>query len=87
MVARALFVPFDEARLHADEQQAVAAARAEGLDHFTVGEAYLGQIARLKPDEAAGQLLKDSPDFQKLLRALRGEPTLGAGVGDRGNCS
>ncbi len=37
--------------------------------------------------EAAGQLLRDSPDFQKLLRALRGEPTLGAGVGDRGNCS
>ncbi len=37
--------------------------------------------------EVAGRLLKDSPDFQKLLRALRGEPSPGAGVGEWGNCS
>jgi predicted acylesterase/phospholipase RssA len=37
--------------------------------------------------EVAGTLVDGSRDFQKLLRALRGEPTLGAGLGDRGNCS
>lgn len=37
--------------------------------------------------ETAGTLLDGSADFQKLLRALRGEPTRGAGVGDAGNCS
>ena len=37
--------------------------------------------------EVAGTLLDASPNFQKLLRALRGEPTLGAGIGDDGNCS
>ncbi|HYB43723.1 MAG TPA: patatin-like phospholipase family protein, partial [Candidatus Methylomirabilis sp.] len=37
--------------------------------------------------EVAGRLLNGSADFQKLLRALRGEATLGAGVGDTGNCS
>ena len=37
--------------------------------------------------DVAGRLLNGSTDFQKLLRALRGEPTLGAGVGERGNCS
>ena len=37
--------------------------------------------------EAGGGLLDASADFQKLLRALRGEPSLGAGVGERGNCS
>jgi NTE family protein len=36
---------------------------------------------------AGGTLLKDSPDFQKLLRALRGEAAPGAGVGEKGNCS
>jgi len=37
--------------------------------------------------EVAGTLLDGSADFQKLLRALRGEPTRGAGVGEAGNCS
>ena len=37
--------------------------------------------------DVAGGLLRDSADFQKLLRALRGEPTMGAGVGEAGNCS
>jgi hypothetical protein len=35
----------------------------------------------------AGTLLDSSPSFQKLLRALRGEASPGAGVGERGNCS
>ncbi len=73
VVARALFVPFDEARLNADEQQAVAAARTEGLDHFTVGDAYLERLARLKPDEAAGQLLGTllpSPANETYRRAV-----------------
>jgi len=37
--------------------------------------------------DVAGTLLDGSRDFQKLLRALRGEPALGAGVGEAGNCS
>jgi len=37
--------------------------------------------------EVAGTLLDGSRDFQKLLRALRGEPAMGAGVGESGNCS
>src|SRR5262249_37699691 len=37
--------------------------------------------------EVAGRLLNDSAEFQKLLRALRNEPTLGAGIGERGNCA
>ncbi len=37
---------------------------------------------------AASELLDSSPDFTRLVGALRGEPSLGAGVGaDRGNCS
>ena len=35
----------------------------------------------------AGTLLDSSPSFQKLLRALQGETSPGAGVGERGNCS
>jgi len=36
----------------------------------------------------AGKLLDESPGFQKLLKALGGESTLGAGVaGLSGNCS
>ena len=37
--------------------------------------------------KVAGTLLAESPDFQKLVRALRNERTLGAGAGDSGNCS
>ena len=34
------------------------------------------------------ELLRQSADFQRLLRALRSEPELGAGVdGEQGNCS
>lgn len=33
------------------------------------------------------ELLDRSPDFQRLLRALGGEKELGAGIGERGNCS
>jgi NTE family protein len=37
--------------------------------------------------DVAGTLLDGSSSFQKLLRALRGEPRPGAGVGESGNCS
>jgi hypothetical protein len=37
---------------------------------------------------AVGQeLLERSGDFQNLLRAIRNEPTLGEGIGEKGNCS
>jgi predicted acylesterase/phospholipase RssA len=34
-----------------------------------------------------GELLDGSADFQRLLRAVRDEPALGEGIGERGNCS
>lgn len=37
--------------------------------------------------DVAGRLLDQSADFQRLLRALRTEPALGEGIGERGNCS
>ena len=38
--------------------------------------------------QAGRELLGQSADFQRLLRALRNEPELGAGVdGETGNCS
>ena len=33
------------------------------------------------------ELLGGSPEFQLLLRALRGERALGEGIGEKGNCS
>jgi NTE family protein len=49
---------------------------------FALPEATLKKLI-----DVAGTLLDASPSFQKLLRALRGEPSLGAGVGESGNCS
>lgn len=37
--------------------------------------------------DVAGRLLDESAAFQQLLRALRTEPSLGAGIGQTGNCS
>ncbi|MBI3106301.1 MAG: patatin-like phospholipase family protein [Candidatus Rokubacteria bacterium] len=37
--------------------------------------------------QIGGELLAQNREFQKLLRALRGEPSLGAGAGEKGNCS
>ncbi len=65
IVARALFQPIDEARLNADEQAAIeaaraegAAARAEGAAAFAIGDAWLEPWARLAPGEAAARLLR-----------------------------
>jgi uncharacterized protein (DUF1800 family) len=78
-VARSLFLPFDEARLNADEQQAVAAARAEGLTTFTVDNGYLDQFAGLPPAEVAARLLRlllplpvEDGYRRALVAALRG---------------
>jgi len=49
---------------------------------FRLPEASLKKLINV-----ARHLLNDSPDYQKLLRALRGEASLGAGVGETGNCS
>ena len=81
VVARSLFQPFDESRLNADEQQAVAAARAEGLTTFAVDRAFLDQYAGLAPAEVAARLTRDllplpiDGDFRRaLVAALRGPP-------------
>lgn len=81
VVARSLFQPFDESRLNADEQQAVAAARAEGLTTFAVDRASLDQYAGLAPAEVAARLTRDllplpaGDDFRRaLVAALRGPP-------------
>ncbi len=58
VLARSLFQPFDESRLNADEQRAVASARAAGETAFTVGDDALRPYAALNPDEAAGRLLQ-----------------------------
>ena len=80
-VARALFQPFDESRLNADEQQAVAAARSEGLTTFTVDRACLDQHLGRPPEEVATRLARDllplpvADDFHRaLVAALRGPP-------------
>jgi len=80
-VARALFQPFDESRLNADEQQAVAAARAQGLTTFTVDRAYCDQYAGRAPDEVAARLTRDllplpvDGAFRRaLVAALHGPP-------------
>lgn len=80
-MARSLFQPFDESRLNADEQQAVAAARAEGLTTFAVDRASLDQYAGLAPAEVAARLTRDllplpaGDDFRRaLVAALRGPP-------------
>ena len=57
VLARAFFQPFDESRLNADEQRAVAAVRAAGETSFTVTEDKLRPFAALNPDDAAGRLL------------------------------
>jgi NTE family protein len=44
-----------------------------------------GQVQALV--QMGGELLDRSPRFQRLLRALRGEPALGRGIGERGNCA
>jgi NTE family protein len=43
------------------------------------------QVKRLI--EAGPTLLGRSQDFQRLLRALRGEPAIGQGIGERDRCS
>jgi len=80
-VARALFQPFDESRLNADELRAVAAARAEGLTIFTVDRAYLDQFAGLTPEATVARLTRDllplpvdEPFRHALAASLRGPP-------------
>ena len=58
LLARALFQPFDESRLNADEQNAVQVARVAGLTAFTVDDGALRPLAALAPDEAASRLLR-----------------------------
>lgn len=67
----------------------------EGLSSPGPREEFLGLPTTFALPEAtvtrlvdvAGTLLDGSEDFQRLVRALRGEASMGAGIGERGNCS
>jgi uncharacterized protein (DUF1800 family) len=57
LVARALFQPIDNARLNADEQQALESACALGSTVFTVTDEHLAGYADPDPEAAAARLL------------------------------
>jgi uncharacterized protein (DUF1800 family) len=57
-VTRALFQPFDESRLNADEQKAVELARGAGPTAYSVSDDTLKPYAAMGPTEAAGRLLQ-----------------------------
>jgi len=81
VLARAIFQPFDETRLNADEQRAVAAACAAGEGAFTVTEDSLQPYAALNPDDAAARLLRQllpQPASDAYCRAI-GAALAGAG--------
>lgn len=72
--------------VHIDFEGLPSPAREELLSYPTTFKLSEAQLARLR--ETAAQLLDQSEDFQRLLRALRGEPRMGEGIaGERGNCS
>jgi uncharacterized protein (DUF1800 family) len=53
-----LFTPFKESNLNADEQVALADARAAGHDRFTIDDARLRRFAQTPPARVAGIFLK-----------------------------
>jgi hypothetical protein len=57
-VTRALFQPFDESRLNADEQKEVELARGAGPTAYSVSDDTLKPYAAMGPTEAAGRLLQ-----------------------------
>ena len=75
LLTRAFFQPFDETRLNADEQRAVAAARAAGEKAFTVTDDTLQPYAALNPEDAAERLLRQllpmpaSDDYRRAIGA------------------
>jgi len=62
-----------------------AADRDELLSYPTSFSLTDAQVKKLI--EAGSTLLGRSQDFQRLLRALRGEPAIGQGIGERDRCS
>jgi predicted acylesterase/phospholipase RssA len=62
-----------------------AADRDELLSYPTSFSLTAAQVKKLV--EAGPTLLRRSQDFQRLLRALRGEPAIGEGIGERDRCS
>ena len=72
--------------IHIDFEGLPSPAREELLSFPTTFALNEEQLTQLR--EAAATLLDRSEDFQQLLRVLRTEPSLGAGVeGVKGNCS
>jgi uncharacterized protein (DUF1800 family) len=53
-----LFSPLNEASLNADDLFEITAARSNGFTRFTVPDDVLAPLAELKPEEAAGQLVR-----------------------------
>jgi len=58
LLARALLRPVDESRLNADEQLALAQARAAGAGVFTIDDAWFAPFSRPDTGAAAGELLR-----------------------------
>lgn len=58
LVARSVFFPINEARLNADEQRAIAAARASGRGAFAVDRRWFEPYAGRDPEETAAALLR-----------------------------
>jgi uncharacterized protein (DUF1800 family) len=78
-----LFTALDEAKLNADEQEELVAARARGQDRFTVTAAGLSGWARLNPDECVARLsqaLLPAPPTPAFRAAL--QDYLAAGPSD-----
>lgn len=72
--------------IHIDFEGLPSPAREELLAYPTTFSLQEEQLRRLR--EAARTLLDSSESFQRLLRALRGEPRMGEGIGGkRENCS
>jgi NTE family protein len=72
--------------IHIDFEGLPSPAREELLAYPTTFSLQEEQLRRLR--EAARTLLDSSESFQRLLRALRGEPRMGEGIGgNRENCS
>jgi predicted acylesterase/phospholipase RssA len=72
--------------IHIDFEGLPSPDREELLAFPTTFALSADQLGRLR--QAASTLLERSEDFQQLLRVLREEPSVGAGLPDvRGNCS
>jgi uncharacterized protein (DUF1800 family) len=84
-LVESLFAPVNEDQLNADEQLELVAARANGINNFTVADTLLSPLAGLDPAAAADRLLANflalpaAPSFRDSVRQfLAPDPTDGS---------